>query len=87
MQRQGGNIRNPGGKPFGFIGATDVRKPTTCLDLRTYHDLPQCPTTERAHAISMRALEKLAGRVASLDGPRLVMSKKNTDLKAPLWPD
>ena len=30
-------MRNPGGKPHGFIGATDARRATVPLDLRAYH--------------------------------------------------
>ena len=59
------------GEPFGFIGVTDASKPTARLDLCTYHDLPQCPTTGHAHAISIRSLRKLIGHFASLDGSRL----------------
>ena len=75
-----------GGEPFGFIGATDARKPTACLDLHACHDLPQYPATGHAHTISVRSLGKLAGRFASPDGPRLVTSR-NTDLKTPLRSD
>ena len=64
-----------------------VRKPTARLDLHAYHDLPQCHATGYAYAISICSLRKLAKRFASLDGPRLIMSKRNTDLKVPLRPD
>ena len=40
MQRQGGKVQNPGGEPFGFIGAIYARKATVHLDLRTCHDPP-----------------------------------------------
>ena len=50
MQRQGGKVQNPGGKPYDFMGAMDVRKPTVHLDLRAHHDLPQRHTTGYAHA-------------------------------------
>ena len=75
-----------GGEPFGFIGAMDVRKPTARLDLHAYHDLPQCLIMGCVHAISVRSLRKLTGHFASPDGPRLITSKKNTDLKASLRP-
>ena len=39
MQSQGGNVRNPRGEPFGFIGVTNARKATIHLDLHAYHDL------------------------------------------------
>ena len=86
LRRQGCKVWNPGGEPFGFIGAMNVRKPTAHLDLLASHDQPQRPTVGRAHAISVRSLEKLTGCFASLDGPRLITSKRNTDLKAPQWP-
>ena len=85
MQRQGGNVRNLGGKPFGFIGATGVRKPTTHLDLRAYHDMPHYHAMGYAHAISIRSLRKLATHFASLHGSRLIASARNIDLKTPLW--
>ena len=77
----------PWGKPFDFIGATNARKPTARLDLYACHDLSQRPAAARAHTISVRSLKKLAGHFTSPDGPRLVMSKRNTHLKAPLRPD
>ena len=86
LRRQGCKVWNPGGEPFGFIGATDARKPTAHLDLYACHDLQQCPTTGHAHAISVCSLEKLVGRFASLDEPRLVTSTRNMDLKTPLRP-
>ena len=72
------------GEPFGFIGATDAGKPTTCLDLCACHDLPQCLATGHAHAISIRSLGKLTGCFASPNGPRLIAGRRNTDLKASL---
>ena len=71
----------PWGEPFGFIGATDVRKPTVRLDLRTYHDLPECPATRSTHAISIRSLEKLAGCFTFPNGSQLITSKKDMDQK------
>jgi len=76
-----------GGEPFGFIGATSARKPTVHQDLRACHDLPQHPTVGCARAISIHSLQKLAERFASPDGPRLIAGKRNTDLKASLWPE
>ena len=57
-----------GGKPFGFIGAMDARKPTVRLDLCAYHDPPQRPATGSAHAIFIRSLGKLVGHFAFPDG-------------------
>jgi len=69
LQRQGCNVWNPGGIPFGFIGAMGARKPTVRLDLRAYHDLPPRLTVGRAHATYVRSLEKLVGHFAFLNGP------------------
>ena len=74
------------GKPFGFIGAMDVRKPTIRLDLRARHDLPQRHAAGYAHAIPILSFGKLAGGFASPGGPGLVTSKRNTGQKTPLWP-
>ena len=81
MRRQGGKVRNPGGEPFGFIGATGVRKPTICLDLRACHDLPQCHAAGYAHTIPILSFERLTGHFASMGGLGLIMSKRNTDKK------
>ena len=67
LRRHGCKVWNPRGEPFGFIGVTGARKPTTHLDLCACQDLPQCPTAGRVHAISIRSLRKLTGRFASLD--------------------
>ena len=37
MRRRKGGVRNPGGEPRGFIGATDARRATIRLDLRACH--------------------------------------------------
>ena len=63
-----------------------MRKPTARLVLRACHDLPQCLVAGHAHAISVRSLEKLVGHFASPDGPRLITSTRNMDLKTPLRP-
>ena len=56
MQRQGGNVRNPGGEPFGFIGAMDARKATIHLDLHACHDPPPRHVAGYAPAISILSL-------------------------------
>ena len=79
MRRQGGKVQNPRGKPFGFIGATDARKPTVRLDLRACHDLPQRHAMGYAHAIPILSCGKITGHFTSLGGPGLVKSKRNID--------
>ena len=69
LRRQGCMVWNPGGEPFGFIGVTDARKPTTHLDLHACHDLLQRLAMGHAHTILVRSLKKLAGCFASPDGP------------------
>ena len=81
MQRQGGNVQNPGGEPFGFIGVTDAMKATVRLDLHAYHDLPQRHTAGYALTIPILSFERLTGRFAPLGGPGLIMSMWNTDKK------
>ena len=86
LWRQGCKVWNPGGKPFGLIGAMGVRKPTAHLDLRAYHDLSSHLVAGRAHATYGRPLEKCTGRFAFLDGPRPATGKRNMEPKMLLWP-
>ena len=65
MQRQGGNVRNPGGEPFGFIGSTDARKSTVRLDLPACHDSPPLHHVGYAPPIPILSLQSRAGRFAS----------------------
>ena len=48
---KGARYETQGANPFGFIGATGVRKPTARLDLRACHDLPQRHTMGYVHTI------------------------------------
>ena len=64
MQRQGGNVRNPRGEPFGFIGVTDARKATVRLDLRACHDLPPRHHVGYAPPIPILSYQSHAGRLA-----------------------
>ena len=63
-----------------------MRKPTVCLDLHAYHDLPQHHAIGYAHTIPILSLGRLAKRFASLSGPGLVMSKRNMDKKHIYFP-
>ena len=76
MQRQGGKVQNPGGEPFGFIGATDASKATVRLDLRAYHDSPPRYHAGYAPAIPILSLQRSTRRFASPGRPGLFTSKK-----------
>jgi len=69
LWRQGCKVWNPRGEPFGFIGATGARKPTTRQDLRAYHDLSSRVITGRMHTTYDRPLEKCTERFSSPNGP------------------
>ena len=86
MQRQGGKVQNPGGVPFGFIGAMDATKATVRLDLRACHNLPLCHVAGYAPTIPIPYLRRRAGRFASSSGPGLFTSKRDTGQKAFLRP-
>ena len=86
MQRQGGKVRNLGGEPFGFIGATDARKATIRLDLHAYHDSPPCHHAGYAPAIPILSLQRRAGHFDFLGGPGLFTSRRDTGQKAFLQP-
>ena len=86
MQRQGGNVLNPGSEPFGFIGAMDARKATVRLDLRACHDSPPRHHVGYAPTISILFLRRRAGRFAFPGGPGLFTSRRDTGQKAVHWP-
>ena len=76
MQRQGGKVRNPGGEPLGFIGATDARRATIYLDLHAYHDTPPHHVVGYAPAIPILSHESCAGHFAFPGRPGLFTSKR-----------
>ena len=86
MQRKEGNVRNPRGEPFGFIGATDMRKATIRLDLHACHDPSPRHVTGYAPAIPILSLRRRVGCFVSPSGPGLFTIKRDTGQKAFLWP-
>ena len=69
MRRRKGGVRNPGGEPRGFIGATDARRATVHLDLRAYHDTPPRHVAGYAPAIPILSHQNHVGRFAFPSGP------------------
>ena len=86
MQRQRGKVRNPGGKPFGFIGAADARKATIRLDLYAYHDSPPRHHTGYAPPIPILSHQSHAECFTFLGRPGLLTSKRIQVKKAFLRP-
>ena len=86
MQRRRGKVRNPGGEPFGFIGATDVRRATTCLGLRAYHDTPPRHVAGYAPAVPILSHQNHAERFAFPSRPGLFSHRGDTGQKAFLRP-
>ena len=86
MQRRGGKVRNPRDEPLGFIGATDVRRATVCLDLRACHDTPPCHIVGYASTIPILSHQSRAGRFAFPGRPGLFSRRGDTSQKAFLWP-
>jgi len=68
MRRRKGGVRNPGGELRGFIGATDARRVTVCLDLRACHDTPPHHVVGYAPAISILSHQNRVGRFAFPSG-------------------
>ena len=64
MRRRGDEVRNPGGKPHGFIGATDARRETVRLNLQACHDTPPHHVAGYAPAIPILSHQNHAGRFA-----------------------
>jgi hypothetical protein len=65
MRRQGGKVRNPGGKPFGFIGAMDARKPVAWISMPTMIYYNVTPWDMR-----MQSLSFLVGKLSDVAPPR-----------------
>ena len=86
MQRQGGNVRNPRGEPFGFIGAMDVRRATVRLDLHTCHDLPPRHHAGYVPPIPILSHQSHAECFTFLGRPGLLTSKRIQVKKAFLRP-
>ena len=61
---QGGEVRNPRGKPRGFIRAADARSASVHLDLRARHDAPPPHVTGHVHAIPIPSRKSRIERFA-----------------------
>ena len=62
-------MRNPGGKPHGFIGTTDARRATVRLDLRAYHAHRRVTSRDtRPQSLSL-PIENHGGRLAFQANP------------------
>ena len=85
MQRRGGKVRNPRGKPLGFIRATDVRRETIRLDLRAYHDTPPRHIAGYASAISILSHQSRIGRFAFPGRLGLFSRRGDMGQEAFLW--
>ena len=86
MRRREGEVRNPGGEPHGFIGATDVRRATVRLNLRACHDTPPCHDAGYALAIPILSHQNRARRFAFPSGPDSFPTEGIQVKKLLLWP-
>jgi hypothetical protein len=82
MWRRGGKVRNPGGEPHGFIGATDVRSATVCLGLWARHDTPPHHIAGYAPTIPILSHQNRTGRFAFPSRPGLFSHRGDVGQKA-----
>ena len=75
-------MRNPGGEPHGFIGATDARRAIVPLDLRACHAHRRV-TSRDTRTRSLSLLEKITPNGSpSPGGPGLSLHRGDTGHKA-----
>ena len=86
MQRRGGEVRNPGGEPLGFIGAMDARRATILLDLSAYHDTPPRHVMGYAPTVPILSHQNCAGQFAFPGRLGLFSRRGDTGQEPFLWP-